>query len=319
MKLFREAKSAISEGSSGRSMTFMQATFGLAGYDLIMSRIAFVTCLNLPEPDVDQEIMLEAVRGSGIECELAAWDDESVDWGGFDLLVLRSCWDYPERWVEFAGWVERVGAENTLLNPPHVVLTNINKKYLGLLAGQGIAVVPTVFSDQTLEYERLLEDKGWSKVVIKPQVGAGSMGTKVFADWRQEDAKAHFIELAGESGAMVQHFLESVSRGGERALVWIDGEFTHKVVKNARFLGQDESVSEAFDLTEAEREFGGRVMQTAGLDTDLLYARVDVMEGPEGEILLSELELIEPSLFFKQNPAALERFVAGIQLRLQTT
>src|SRR5690606_23743345 len=128
---------------------------------------------------------------------------------------------------------------------------------LSWLAEIGIAVVPTVFSGVlSSEYDTLLGETGWKKVVIKPTVGAGSMGTKVFDDWRSSEARKHFNMLSKDPRAMVQPFLESVNRGGERALVWIDGEFTHKVVKKPRFLGQDESVSEGQDVTDAEREFG---------------------------------------------------------------
>ena len=113
---------------------------------------------------------------------------------------------------------------------------------------------------------------------------------------------------------MVQRYMPSVEDEGERALVWIDGRFTHAVRKAPRFDGQDESVSEALELAPDELAFGERVM--AQVQGDVLYARVDVMHAADGGLLLSELELIEPSLFLLQSPSALDRLVRAILARL---
>jgi hypothetical protein len=102
---------------------------------------------------------------------------------------------------------------------------------------------------------------------------------------------------------------------GERALVWIDGELTHAVRKSPRFEGQDETVSsEAMEISSAEAALALRTL--GAVDGPLLYARVDVALGPDGEPVVMELELVEPSLFFPQCGHALERFVAGIRRRL---
>jgi hypothetical protein len=101
---------------------------------------------------------------------------------------------------------------------------------------------------------------------------------------------------------------------GERSLVWIDGKFTHKVTKKPRFEGHDESVSGAGPLTKEESTIGLAAMDAyMGWTLERpLYGRVDVMETGDGRLVVSEVELTEPSLYFLQEPRALELFVAGL-------
>ena len=48
----------------------------------------------------------------------AVWDDAGVDWAAFDLVVVRSTWDYPARWTEFLDWAESLPS---VLNSPEVL------------------------------------------------------------------------------------------------------------------------------------------------------------------------------------------------------
>jgi hypothetical protein len=104
--------------------------------------------------------------------------------------------------------------------------------------------------------------------------------------------------------------MPSVVQTGERALVWIDGEFTHQVVKRPRYHGEDEQVSEAMKPDEPDLHIAAKALACA--KSDLLYARVDLIDGDQGEPLVSELELIEPSLFLLQHAPALDRLVTAI-------
>ena len=122
-------------------------------------------------------------------------------------------------------------------------------------------------------------------------------------------------DLLGERDVMIQRTIAPADGPGERALVWIDGEPTHAVTKSPRFAGGDEQVSDALPVSIAERHLVERTL--ACVDGELLYGRVDVMADDDGSPLISELELMEPSLFFAQSPAALERFVAAVVRRVR--
>jgi hypothetical protein len=125
-----------------------------------------------------------------------------------------------------------------------------------------------------------------------------------------------FSKLCAERDLLIQPYLPSVEGHGERALVWIDGEFTHAVRKSPRFADGAESVSEALPISSAERALGHAALRDVA--DQLLYARVDVALGFDGTPVLMELELIEPSLFLLQNPRALQRLVEGIRRRLHS-
>jgi hypothetical protein len=154
-------------------------------------------------------------------------------------------------------------------------------------------------------------ERGWERVVIKPAISAASYRTLSAGHDDLERGETHLAALLAERDALVQPYLKSVEDPGERALVWVDGELTHAVRKRPRFAGDAESVApEAVPISPAERDVA--LAAVAAVEGPLLYARIDVANGPDGDPVVMEVELIEPSLFFAQGPRALERLVAAI-------
>jgi hypothetical protein len=258
-------------------------------------------------------MLLEALEAEGIEASLVAWDDPKVDWSIFELAVIRSTWDYPERPTAFQHWVERTASMTELLNPGRIVSGNIHKSYLERMQARGVDIVPTSWFEQG--WRGGLGSVPWDQIVVKPCISAGSMLTEKF-DGEQRHAAIQFLhEQCQHRDMMVQPYLKSVENGGEIAWIWIDGEVTHGVRKAPRFADGIESVS---DMIKPDAIVVERIEHILGSDAhQLLYARVDMMLDDEGKWLLSELELIEPSLFLRQNPLALSRLVKGIGIRLK--
>lgn len=275
-----------------------------------MSRIAFATCAALPHGDPDDAALAQALP----EAEWAIWDDPAVDWVAFDLVVIRSTWDYVERRDAFLAWARSVPR---LVNPAAVLAWNTDKRYLADLPG---AVATTflapgdAFSAPEGEY------------VVKPTVSAGSRDTARFGPG--EDARAAALVAtihADGRTAMVQPYLGAVDAHGETALLFFDGRFSHAIRKGPilkpgadphgdLFAAEDIAAREpaAAELALAERVLDA-VREDFG--ADLAYARVDVVPAAGGPELL-ELELTEPSLFFAQGGGAAERFAAGLRSRL---
>jgi len=160
------------------------------------------------------------------------------------------------------------------------------------------------------------QDQGWTDVVIKPAVSAASFRTMRATRDLAADGERHLAALAADGDVLVQRYLPSVEDYGERALVWIDGHLTHAVRKSPRFEGQHEAVSgDAVPISAAESALARAALGV--VREPMLYARIDVAPGPAGAPVVMELELVEPSLFFPQCPAALERFVAAIGRRVR--
>lgn len=277
------------------------------------ARVALVTCLTLPEPDPDQSLMVSALQDAGMDAALAAWDDPGVAWGSFDLCVIRSTWNYHRDPDLFLHWLDRAWAESYVANPAPVVRWNLHKRYLQELSEAGLPVVPTAFvaRDTAEPLAETLRRHAWDDVVIKPCVSAGSARTRRFSDGTSPEADAFLRSITDSGDAMVQPFVSSVDDGGERSIVWIGGEATHAVVKQARFDSDGEHVSEAQPVTDTERELVDECLDVAG--DGLLYARLDLMRGDDGEPMISELELIEPSLFLLQSDRATRAFVQAVR------
>jgi hypothetical protein len=286
-----------------------------------MARVALVTCDDIPEPDHDEAPALEAFREAGHDAHPLAWDDPAADPGGFDVCVLRSTWNYIWRPAEFLAWVRDASRVTRLLNPPAVVEGNHHKRYLLELARSGIPTVPTVLIEEGRpeDPERLVEREGWpcggdAGVVIKPAVGGWSWNVRAFGMEQLDQARDAIAAAAANGDVLVQPVIAGYGEGRERSIVWIDGEVTHVVEKGARLDGEAESVGLGPMPSDAEREVVGRCL--GPLVRDLMYARVDVVPDAYGQPLVGELELIEPSMWFRLHPPALEAFVAAVERRL---
>jgi hypothetical protein len=278
-------------------------------------KLRIATCRPLPEPDPDEDLLLDALAAAGVRARMAAWNDPHELWDEPAATVIRSTWDYIHDVDGFMAWAARAAAAGPLWNGLGAIEQNVHKRYLLDLAGRGLPVTPTALAHcgGGSDLDRLCAERGWTDVVVKPAVGAASFGTKRFTDPASEEAQLHLESLLQATDALIQPYLTSVDGHGERALVWIDGEFTHAVRKMPRFSEGDEHVSDAVAIEDDERALGERVL--APLAADLLYARVDVARDERGTARIMELELIEPSLFLLQHPPALDRLVRGIVRR----
>lgn len=263
-------------------------------------RIAYATCDALPFGDEDFVSVASALGGVG--CDAVPWDNQVVDWDRFDLVVIRSTWDWSARRDEFLAWVH---ALPRVVNSADVVEWNHDKRYLAALQVAGVPVVPTRWDPAEL-------GAGGDRWVAKPTVSAGARDT-VAGD--VDDVLAHVAAIhAMGKRAMVQPYLDRIDEHGETALVYVDGQLSHAVRKGAR-LGLEKHQERVAPHTPSPDELD---VAEAALDTipfdraELLYARVDLVPGDDGRPLLLELELIEPSLFLTQADGAVDRFVAAL-------
>ena len=266
--------------------------------------------------DDDLPLATAALAEAGVRPDVVRWDDEGVDWSAYELVVVRSCWDYTWRLEEFLGWAATVPH---LANPLPVLRWNADKRYLRDLASAGCPVVPTSW-DPTSAGE-LPEASEW---VVKPSVSAGSRDT---ARWSsREQVLSHVGELrtAGRT-AMVQPYLDAVDLAGETALLHFGGSSSHAVRKGPLLrrgegvvqdrMGREElrAVTARPDQLEVAGSALAAVPAVLGRDAPVLYARVDVVDGPDVTPLVLELELVEPSLFLPHGDGAAARFAHAVR------
>jgi glutathione synthase/RimK-type ligase-like ATP-grasp enzyme len=282
-----------------------------------VKRVAVATCA-VPDVDPDAPLLLAALRAEGLSADERAWDDPTVDWDGYDLVIVRSTWDYTSRRDDFLAWARAVAR---LANPYETLVYSSDKHYLSDLAGRGVAVVPSRFVD--VGAPAAFPWPGDGDVVVKPAVGAGSIDAARYRKDEAAAAHAHVADLhARGRDALVQPYVGSVDSEGERALVFIEGVFTHALVKGAllNVAAQDRDLlyrREQMSLADFDAEAVGvaaRVLAAVGAE-DLLYARVDlVRQGSTWAVL--ELELVEPSLFLTYHEPAAAALAAAVARRV---
>jgi hypothetical protein len=291
------------------------------------SRVALVTCADLPNLDPDDRLLRTALADRGVPVDAVVWDDPTVDWAGYRLAVLRSPWDYPLRRAEFVAWAATVPG---LANPADLVRWNTDKRYLRELAAAGVPTVPTEWLDPATSWE----PPATGQYVIKPVVGAGSRdaGRYDLADPEHRRlAVAHVARLqAAGRDVMVQPYLSAVETAGETGLVFFAGPdgpaFSHAIRKGAMLDGPDHGTDAGLfrperisprTPSESELAVAERVLAALPAGPECpLYARVDLIPGPDGSPVLVEVELTEPSLFLAQDPGAAERLATAILARL---
>ncbi|WP_407352665.1 RimK family alpha-L-glutamate ligase [Luteimonas sp. R10] len=298
-----------------------------------MASIALATAIAVTGHDPDMPPLLAACARVGLDAQMLAWDDPSVGWNRFDLVLLRSTWDYTLRRPDFLAWCERVDRVTTLSNPLPVVRWNTDKHYLADLAIAGLAVIPATFVEPDAEPMPALQsflsatdhDEGF---VIKPAVGAGARDAQRYAGRQEVAAAGHLARLldAGRS-ALLQPYLGTVDHEGETALVYIDGAFSHALRKGPLLTdGSTDGAPSAAETitprpaTPPERALAQQALAFAqrrfALDRPFAYARVDLIAGRDGAPRLLELELTEPSLFLEHAPGAADRLAASLAARL---
>jgi len=278
--------------------------------------IALATGRPYVDLDVDLPLLVDAASARGMDAEVAVWDDDSIDWSAYDLVVVRSCWDYLDRRDVFLAWAAQVP---NLLNPADVLAWNTDKIYLRELADAGVPVIETHWDVRTGDdLPRLgIAAEEW---VVKPSISGGSKDT---ARWdNPDDVYRHSAELiAAGRTSMVQPYVPSVDVEGETALIFFGGRFSHAIRKGP-LLERGEGVRQDRDQREmitpraptaAQHDVAEQVLaaipSALGRADALAYARVDLATDTEGAPRLIELELTEPSLFLDNAELGAERLV----------
>jgi glutathione synthase/RimK-type ligase-like ATP-grasp enzyme len=288
-----------------------------------MPRCAFLT---LDDPTgwvMDDDLTHPHLHALGWQVDTVSWRAPERTWRDYDAVVIRSTWDYhedSEAFLEALAGVERTGTP--LHNPLALVRWNARKTYLRELAARGVPVVPTVWRERLRagELASVLAATNASEVVIKPVVSASAKGAfrldRETAMARAPEIEAYYADRA----LLAQPFLPAVVDEGEFSLMYFNGAHSHTILKTPKagdFRVQEEHGGDirAVSTEPALHTAGDRVL--AAIGEAPLYARADFVRTSDGEFMLMELELIEPSLYFRTDPESAERFARALAQRFR--
>jgi len=282
----------------------------------VTKRIALATSADHPELHEHDLPLVDALRTAGLDPVVEVWTDPSVDWSAYDAVLLRSVWDYHLRYDEFTEWlglVDKAGVP--VFNDSDLVRWNGDKRYLVELRERGIAIVPSQVAAGDCLREVVAGLTG-QEIVIKPTVSASAHHTVRGVAGSDELSRA--MDDLPDTVYLVQPFQPEIVADGEWSLMFIDGEYTHAVVK--RPAAGDYRVQVMFggestliDPSPAVLESARAALAAAG--STPLYARVDGVV-VNGRFLLMELELIEPYLFLPEFPEATEKLATAVARRV---
>jgi hypothetical protein len=279
---------------------------------------ALLTIESLEGFVADDELLIPPLAARGWQAEFVPWDSTTACWDDFDLVVIRSTWDYYRRWEEYLEVLSRIEASRAQLhNPLDVVRWNIDKRYLAELETRGATIVPTVwqssFDPGSLPAVRSQFGRG--ELIVKPNVSAGADATYRLAASATGDSIEAIAHELGTRRVMLQPMIASVVEVGEYSLFYMGGKYSHAILKTPKahdFRVQEEYGSSIIPVTpEADLlQASEQVMKAVG--RTLLYARVDLARLADGTPAVMELELIEPSLYLRYDEGAAERFAEAV-------
>ncbi|MGH1384541.1 ATP-grasp domain-containing protein [Kordia sp.] len=266
---------------------------------------------------LEDQLVQDALEAAGLQVKRLAWDDVNFDWNTTKYALFRTTWDYFDRFDEFSKWLTKVSQETILLNSAKMIHWNIDKHYLQDLANNGVATVPTYFIEKgdTRSLAEIHQELSWEETVLKPCVsGAGRHTYKLNSTTISEHETVH-KSLIAEEAMMLQPFMNQIVSKGEVSLVIINGTYTHSILKKAKkgdFRVQDDFGGSLHEYTPSptEIEFAEKAIR-ACIEMPM-YARVDIIWDNENKLAISELELIEPELWFRFNKDAATQLANAI-------
>lgn len=294
-----------------------------------MTTIAFLACKGtLPsagerrgdafEHDLMVAALEPAFASQGLELRVLDWEDDLAAFDGAALAILGTAWDYQDKAEAFLARLEELAARGiAVCNPPELVRWNMTKTYLRELEERGAPSIPTLWQQDVGRQElcEAFDYFGCERLVVKRQVGAGAQdqiivdrGNLPAGDWQYGHR------------AMLQPFLPAIAEAGELSFIFIDGEFSHALRKQPA--PGDYRVQSLYGGTEQIHQPNGEETSAALSIVEALpfatplYARIDMLRGPDGGLMVMEAELIEPYLYPEQGPDLGERMARAVLRRL---
>ena len=264
----------------------------------------------------DDDLAIGPLKDLGIAVETLSWRQTERAWSDFEMVVIRTPWDYQSSPTEFLSVLESIESQTRLENPLDIVRWNLNKKYLREMETRGTQIVPTMWNAtySEAEFDRWLREFAVDEIIIKPTVSATAEHTYRLTSYDET------LESVFETREfLVQPFMPNIIAEGEFSLFYFNGEYSHAINKSPKindFRVQEEHGGIITEVEPDEKLAAAGRETIAKIGRDLLYARVDFVRDYDGNFCLMELELIEPALYLRMNSGAPQRFAKAIITRI---
>lgn len=261
-------------------------------------------------------LLLEPLADRGWSAEEVSWRNGQVDWNRFDVVLIRSPWDYQQDPQKFFQVLQEIDRSSAILeNNLELVEWNIDKTYLRDLQQKGIEIVPSLWKDRFNrgDWKSFFTGLSADEIIIKPTISAGAEDTFRLTKSDSEEYAGRLSDIFSRRPFIVQPFMPSVVSEGEFSLFYFGDTYSHTILKTPK--KNDFRVQEEYGGQLQKIEAGEQLLATGRqilelIEPDPLYTRIDLIRTSNNTFALMELELIEPSLYFNMDPASPHRFAA---------
>lgn len=302
-------------------------SFTMKKYDVILLTESKYIAPNEID-DYTQNVLTEdalvknALEKVGCKVKKIAWDNNSFDWSSTHFALFRTTWDYFHRFDEFKSWLDHVNKKTKLINSYDQILWNIDKHYLQEIHRKGVNIPPSYFIKKNSKesLENIMLKMGWTKTVLKPTISGAARHTYKIDMENLSDHEIIFKELIQKEDFLLQEFQKQVITKGEVAFMLYGGEYSHAILKKAKpgdFRVQDDfgGTVHQYSPSQSEIQFAKNTVNSiAPIPT---YARVDMIWDNNNQPAVSEIELIEPELWFRFNNASADLLAEKIVQKLK--
>ena len=277
-------------------------------------KCAMLTIEDLSDFECYDELLIPPMNALGWDVSFIPWDLSDVNWDEYDIVLIRSTWDYQSRIQEFLKVLDSVDKSKSLLiNPLPIIHRNIEKTYLIELEAKGIDTIPSIFQKKFSPKEIMQSFSKFNcdKIIIKPVVGANADNIFLGSKFETKSQLHKIQEIYFELPHIIQPFLNSVLKEGEFSLIYFNKKFSHallKIPKEGDFRVQEEHGGKINPIKKVPKEIqnlADKVMKV--LPKNCFYSRIDILL-MYGEPKVIEVELIEPSLYFNLDPESSKMF-----------
>lgn len=259
---------------------------------------------------LEDKLLKQALEARGLRVKRDTWDNNQFDWSSTRFVLFRAIWDYFHRFAEFDLWLNTVKQQTQFINPYPVIQWNLDKHYLKDLQQKDINIPPTRFleKDQKASLNELFNESSWEQAILKPAIAGGARHTYLLDKTNLAKHQDIFQQLIAEESLLLQEFQNNIVTKGEVSLMIFGGKYSHAVLKKAKqgdFRVQDDfgGSIQPYNATPDEIAFAEQVVAKCK-PLSPVYARVDAMWDNQDQLCVSELEMIEPELWFRTNENA---------------
>ena len=269
----------------------------------------------------EDELVINALERKDLSVIKKDWNDPNFNWNNTRSVLFRSTWDYFDNFEQFKKWFDKTKNTCLMINSSETIEWNLDKHYLLDLQKHQIPIPNSEFIKRgsSVDLSLLMQEKNWNEIVVKPTISGAAKNTYRLKKEDINQFDSTWKKLIYQEDFIVQEFQNNVIKKGEVAMMVIGGKYTHAVLKKAK--EGDFRVQDDFGGSIAKYSPSEKMVKLAEKCTRIIspipsYARVDIIWDNSGDLAVSELELIEPELWFRLNPNAAQKLAEHVDLIL---